>query len=75
VPRGAPITRTGRVAAPEGVLLRLDPVPGAPTVALLPQGTRVAIDQAFPMLGTDWMQVRSAQGAGFVPASTIAPLE
>lgn len=65
--------RHGQVVAPEGVLLRLDPVPGVPAVALLPQGTKVIIDQAFPMLGTDWMQVRSAQGAGFVPASTIRP--
>ncbi|MBV9747595.1 MAG: hypothetical protein JO157_02160 [Acetobacteraceae bacterium] len=65
--------RRGRVVAPEGVLLRLDPVPGVPSVALLPVGTKVVIDQAFPMLGTDWMQVRTPMGAGFVPASTIKP--
>ncbi len=65
--------RRGRVVAPEGVLLRLDPVPGVPSVALLPLGTKVIIDQAFPMLGTDWMQVRTSAGAGFVPASTIGP--
>ncbi len=67
------IARRGRVVAPEGVLLRLDPVPGVPSVALLPMGTKVVIDQAFPMLGTDWMQVRTPLGAGFVPASTIKP--
>ena len=74
-PGRQPVTtaRRGRVVAPEGVLLRLDPVPGVPAVALLPQGTTVIIDQAFPMLGTDWMQVRSSMGAGFVPASTIRP--
>jgi hypothetical protein len=68
-----PSGRRGKVIAPEGVLLRLDPVPGTPSVALLPEGTKVVIDQAFPMLGTDWMQVRTAAGAGFVPASTIGP--
>lgn len=66
-----PAVRRGRVLPAEGVLLRLDPVPGVPSVALLPRGTEVVIDQAFPMLGTDWMQVRSSMGAGFVPASTI----
>ncbi len=69
----ATTARRGRVVAPEGVLLRLDPVPGVPSVALLPAGTKVVIDQAFPMLGTDWMQVRTPMGAGFVPASTIKP--
>ena len=68
-----PAGRRVKVVAHEGVLLRLDPVPGTPSVALLPQGTKVVIDQAFPMLGTDWMQVRTAAGAGFVPASTIGP--
>jgi hypothetical protein len=74
-PARQPVTtaRRGQVVAPEGVLLRLDPVPGVDSVALLPQGTKVIIDQAFPMLGTDWMQVRSPKGAGFVPASTIGP--
>jgi hypothetical protein len=65
--------RRGKVVEPEGVLLRLDPVPGTPTVAMLPPGTKVVIDQVFPMLGTDWMQVRTEKGAGFVPASTIGP--
>lgn len=68
-----PATRRGQVIEPEGVLLRLDPVPGVPAVALLPKGTKVIIDQAFPMLGTDWMQVRTSMGSGFVPASTIGP--
>lgn len=61
----------GRVLPPEGVLLHLDPVPGSPSVAVLPHGSEVGIDQVFPMLGTDWMQVSTAKGAGFVPADAI----
>ena len=68
-----PAARTGRVLPGAGVPLRLDPVPDASPVAILPEGTQVAIDQAFPMLGVDWLQVRTPKGAGFVPAAGIGP--
>ncbi len=66
-----PALRTGRVVAGAGVPLRLDPVPDALPVATLRTGTQVTIDQAFPMRGVNWLQVRTPKGAGFVPAAAI----
>ena len=66
-----PVAQRGRVLASEGVSLRLDPVPGSFSVALLSQGTQVSVEEVFPMLDREWMQVRTPQGDGFVPASTI----
>ncbi len=53
--------------------MQLNPVPGSPSSAVLPQGTRVSVDEVFPMLDMKWMKVRTPQGAGFVPASAIGP--
>ena len=68
-----PTAQRGRVLPSEGVSLRLDPVPGSFSIAVLSLGTKVSVEEVFPMLDTKWMQVRTPQGDGFVPASTIGP--
>ncbi len=71
-PQSSPsMAQRGRVLPSEGVPLRLDPVPGSFSIAFLPQGTKVSVNEVFPMLDTKWMQVRSPQGNGFVPARAI----
>ena len=67
------MARGGRVLSLEGVPLRLNPVPGSFSVAFLPQGARISVDEVFPMLDREWMQVHTPQGDGFVPASAIGP--
>lgn len=69
----SPVAWRGRVLPSEGVFLQLNPVPSSPSTAFLPQGTEVSVDEVFPMLDMTWMKVRTPQGAGFVPASAIAP--
>ncbi len=70
--RAAPLVATaGHVSPVEGTPLRAELTPSFPPITVLPQGTRVTIDQAFPLYGRRWLQVRTPHGAGFVAEDAI----